>query len=776
MSYNTELQDNNAELEELLEMANSLPDAVAGSFIVTATEGDGEVTGVSATFAAMYAACQSGKHLILIILSPYTDSASLLQCDYVSPDNIIFSALSTATGDNIVYSVNIFSDDTNVYLSNEVGGVDEETLNAAVESALTEAKESGEFDGADGERGTGILNITTAPSSYTTATGGFTPVYRIDLSTVRTQSGVSSVFVGDQLRYSYYLYPVGYVDSSYVYLGTRVSLRGSTGASSEWYAGTGITGTSTTDTIFSGSGISAATVGDMYLNTSTYNTYRCTTAGAASAAKWVYVCNIKGDAYTLTDADKNDIADSIATGLTLGVHTDGLAYIFKDGVPIGNGIEVGSGGDISCYVDSENNIILKENREGALPDGTYTAYVVMEDGSKVAIGELTKDTNVYYSVTNTLTNCKNSNSATQVVEGGSYSATITANDGYELKTVTVTMSGANVSVSGGVINIASVTGDIVITAVAEEVQTSGYTNLIPTLTDVDLTTIYNGKGYKENTRISRSAVSTSNPTGEITQADTTLLGLLPLGNDGDVLHLRGAKFRDVDVGDYDGIIWSYDSNGALLGSGTPSVQSLGLTQGTDANGDCTLTLAHSKMNLPSGTAYLRFNISNTAGELIMTRNELITGNETAGNDTIELVNQIPLSTDASGNLFNGGQGWKTGYRLSSSSGNESASSGTEVTGFMPIRYGQTIQIENVSAVTGGTCCLCLYGSDFAFIKGTYLTQFMTGTTSGSPTMDGTSISRELNSNTVADITEDSGIAYFRFSATDITNNSIVYVY
>ena len=69
---------------------------------------------------------------------------------------------------------------------------------------------------------------------------------------------------------------------------------GATGASSEWYTGTGITGTSTTETIFSNSGVSAATVGDMYLNTSTWNVYRCTTAGAASAAKWVYACNIRG--------------------------------------------------------------------------------------------------------------------------------------------------------------------------------------------------------------------------------------------------------------------------------------------------------------------------------------------------------------------------------------------------------------------------------------------------------------------------------------------------
>lgn len=84
--------------------------------------------------------------------------------------------------------------------------------------------------GATGPRGTGILTTTTAPSSYTTETGGFTPTYRIALSTVKSESGVSEVLVGDQIRYSYYLYPVGYVSSSYVYLGARVSIRGSTGA------------------------------------------------------------------------------------------------------------------------------------------------------------------------------------------------------------------------------------------------------------------------------------------------------------------------------------------------------------------------------------------------------------------------------------------------------------------------------------------------------------------------------------------------------------------
>lgn len=86
-------------------------------------------------------------------------------------------------------------------------------------------------DGQQGEDGAQILGITTAPSSYTTQTGGFTPTYRISLSTVKTQSGASEVRVGDILAYSYYHYPVGYVDASYVYCGAQKSLRGAAGSS-----------------------------------------------------------------------------------------------------------------------------------------------------------------------------------------------------------------------------------------------------------------------------------------------------------------------------------------------------------------------------------------------------------------------------------------------------------------------------------------------------------------------------------------------------------------
>lgn len=80
---------------------------------------------------------------------------------------------------------------------------------------------------------------------------------------------------------------------------------------SRWSTGTAITGTSTTATVFSGTGISDALVNDMYLNTSTGYTYRCTVAGAASVAKWVYAGSIKG-----STGDKGDQGNTGPTGPT----------------------------------------------------------------------------------------------------------------------------------------------------------------------------------------------------------------------------------------------------------------------------------------------------------------------------------------------------------------------------------------------------------------------------------------------------------------------------
>lgn len=78
-----------------------------------------------------------------------------------------------------------------------------------------------------------------------------------------------------------------------------------------------------------------------------------------------------------------------------------------------------------------------------------------------------------WTISNNLTNVSNSNNATYVAKGASYSAKITANEGCTLESVTVEMGGTDItdtSYSDGNINISSVTGNIVITALA--IQTS----------------------------------------------------------------------------------------------------------------------------------------------------------------------------------------------------------------------------------------------------------------------------------------------------------------
>lgn len=76
-----------------------------------------------------------------------------------------------------------------------------------------------------------------------------------------------------------------------------------------------------------------------------------------------------------------------------------------------------------------------------------------------------------WTVTNTLTNCYSTNGATEVAKGKPYSATIAANAGYTLAgaPVSITMGGTDITAtaySGGVISIAAVTGNLVITVTA----------------------------------------------------------------------------------------------------------------------------------------------------------------------------------------------------------------------------------------------------------------------------------------------------------------------
>lgn len=84
-----------------------------------------------------------------------------------------------------------------------------------------------------------------------------------------------------------------------------------------------------------------------------------------------------------------------------------------------------------------------------------------------------------YTITSTLHNATSNNNKTEIEENQPYTATITANKGYEISTATVTMGGTDITstvYSGGNINIPKVTGNLIITVECTEiVQPTNYT-------------------------------------------------------------------------------------------------------------------------------------------------------------------------------------------------------------------------------------------------------------------------------------------------------------
>lgn len=82
-----------------------------------------------------------------------------------------------------------------------------------------------------------------------------------------------------------------------------------------------------------------------------------------------------------------------------------------------------------------------------------------------------------YAILNNLTNVTTNNTASSVAANGSYGATLTAADGCTMKSVVVTMGGADITASAytdGKINIPAVTGIVIITAVAEGASVAAY--------------------------------------------------------------------------------------------------------------------------------------------------------------------------------------------------------------------------------------------------------------------------------------------------------------
>ena len=217
----------------------------------------------------------------------------------------------------------------------------------AVSIAFTGATGATGSKGDTGATGKGIASVAI---TYQSSTGNTTAPTGTWAST--PPSVAAGSYLWTRIIFTY----TDNTTSDPMYSVAKQGSTGSTGtAGGRWYTGTGITGTSTTATTFSSSGVSSAVVGDMYLNTSTYNTYRCTTAGAASAAKWVYENNIKGAKGDTGNAGADAITIAITSSngtifKNSAIETTLTAHVYKAGTEV-TGTALAALGTIKWYKD-----------------------------------------------------------------------------------------------------------------------------------------------------------------------------------------------------------------------------------------------------------------------------------------------------------------------------------------------------------------------------------------------------------------------------------------
>lgn len=215
-------------------------------------------------------------------------------------------------------------------------------------------------------------------------------------------------------------------------------------------------------------------------------------------------------------------------------------------------------------------------------------------------------------VINNLTYTNNSNKASSVVKGSSYTANITTPSGYILQSVKVTMGGIDITstaYSNGVINIGSATGDIVITAVGVSDGTTSYTNQIHIATDAD-GTIYNGTGYKANTYLSSGTATSTTDTIYTT-------GFIPC-KIGDKLYCKNVGMQ---ASQDKHRLCFYDENKQYLSLVKTTAAYNGFNYGEDGNIDI-LQISSSGNN--SATAYIRLCCSYIGPDSVITVGQPIT--------------------------------------------------------------------------------------------------------------------------------------------------------
>ena len=223
---------------------------------------------------------------------------------------------------------------------------------------------------------------------------------------------------------------------------------------------------------------------------------------------------------------------------------------------------------------------------------------------------------VYYSITNTLTNVTTSNDAVAAEDGTAYSATITAADGYTMSSVTVAMGGTDITSTAynsdtGVVSIAAVTGDVVITAKATKVVS--YHNLVPMAVDSSGASAPYTDGLM---------LSSSGTTSEDNHFTTT--GFIPF--DGAAVHIYRIGGEGITWNEYGARLAWYNADFTLKGS-VLSYNQLDKsiyypTKIDDPNAAVTFS-TDANVAPPHGAAYFRVSAKGKGENLVVTLDEKI---------------------------------------------------------------------------------------------------------------------------------------------------------
>ena len=267
-------------------------------------------------------------------------------------------------------------------------------------------------------------------------------------------------------------------------------------------------------------------------------------------------------------------------------------------------LEQGGGESETGLSQEEKNLILTLFEKAAYAeDDAETAYTAL---SALWAG---------YSITWSGTGYTKSNSATSASAGASFTSTITANAGFTLTNVAVTMGGNTVqgAWSNGTVTIPNVTGDIVITVTTSQITVSS------------ISAVYTQSGAVYDTdsldslksNLVVTATFMDSTTGVIASEDYTLSGTLTEGTS-TITVSYGGKTTTFNVtvsepewgSDY---TWLYKASDGLLSTKTSLVTA-------QIGSGCSESIVDDMLHIeiPKGSALIRYTLAtttNTAGKL-----------------------------------------------------------------------------------------------------------------------------------------------------------------